>query len=63
MKLLRILTTALYIIYLEYPTYNRGVWLYDANINYLAGNYIPFFLVALLVYLFIFFTLFVVIEP
>ena len=53
-KMLRTLITALYITYLEYPTYNRMVWLYDANIDYLSGKHIPLFLVAMLVFLFLF---------
>ena len=53
-KILRTLITALYITYLEYPTYNRMVWLYDANIDYLSGKHIPLFLVAVLVFLFLF---------
>ena len=53
-KILRTLITALYITYLEYPTYNRMVWLYDANIDYLSGKHIPLFIVAVLVFLFLF---------
>ena len=53
-KILRTLITALYITYLEYPTYNRRVWLYDANIDYLSGKHIPLFIVAVLVFLFLF---------
>ena len=53
-KILRTLIAAIYITYLEYPTYNRGVWLYDANIDYLSGKHIPLFLVAVLVFLFLF---------
>ena len=53
-KILRTLITALYITYLEYPTYSRMVWLYDANIDYLSGKHIPLFLVAVLVFLFLF---------
>ena len=53
-KILRTLITVLYITYLEYPTYNRMVWLYDANIDYLVGKHIPLFLVAVLVFLFLF---------
>ena len=54
-KILRTLITALYMTYLEYPTYNRMVWLYDASIDYLSGKHIPLFLVAVLVFLFLFF--------
>ena len=53
-KILRTLITALYITYLEYPTYNKMVWLYDANIDYLSGKHIPLFIVAMLVFLFLF---------
>ena len=53
-KILRTLITALYITYLEYPTYNKMVWLYDANIDYLSGKHIPLFIVAVLVFLFLF---------
>ena len=53
-KILRTLITAIHITYLEYPTYNRGVWLLDANIDYLSGKHIPLFIVALLVLLFLF---------
>ena len=53
-KILRTLITVIYITYLEYPTYNRGVWLYDANIGYLSGKHIPLFIVAVLVFLFLF---------
>ena len=53
-KMLRTLITAIHITYLEYPTYNRGVWLYDANIDYLSLKHIPLFLVAVLVFLFLF---------
>ena len=37
-KILRNLIAAIYVTYLEYPTYNRGVWLYDANIDFLSIN-------------------------
>ena len=53
-KILRTLIAVCYIIYLEYPMYNRMVWLYDANIDYLSGKHIPLFLVAVLVFLFLF---------
>ena len=53
-KILRTLITVLYVTYLEYPTYNRMVWLYDANIDYLSGKHIPLFIVAVLVFLFLF---------
>ena len=33
---------------------NRMVWLHDANIDYLVGKHIPLFLVAVLVFLFLF---------
>ena len=53
-KILCTLITALYITYLEYPTYNKMVWLCDANIEYLSGKQIPLFIVAMLVFLFLF---------
>ena len=53
-KILRTLITVLYMTYLEYPTYNRSVWLYDANIGYLEGKHIPLFLVAVLLFVFLF---------
>ena len=53
-KILRTFIAAINLTYLEYPTYNRGVWLYDANIDYLSGKHIPLFLVAVLVFLFLF---------
>ena len=55
-KILRTLIVAVYITYLEYPgNYNRKVWLYDANIDYLIGKHIPLFLVSVAVFLFLFF--------
>ena len=53
-KMLRTLIAAIHITYLEYPSYNRSVWLYDANIDYLSGKHIPLFLVAVLIFLFLF---------
>ena len=53
-KILRTLITVLYVTFLEYPTYNRMVWLCDANIDYLSSKHIPLFLVAVLVFLFLF---------
>ena len=54
-KVLRTLIAVIYITYLEYPNnYNRGVWLYDANIDYLSGKHIPLFIVALVVFFFLF---------
>ena len=53
-KILRTLIAVINITYLEYPYYNRGVWLYDANIDYLSGKHIPLFIVAVLVFLFLF---------
>jgi len=52
-KILRTLIAAINITYLEYPAYNRSVWLYDANIDYLEGKHIPLFIVAVLVFLFL----------
>ena len=53
-KILRTLIAALYLTYLAYPTHNRGVWLYDANIDYLSGKHITLLIVAVLVFLFLF---------
>ena len=53
-KILRTLITVLYVTELEYPTYNSMVWLYDANIGYLSVKHIPLFLVAVLIFLFLF---------
>ena len=53
-KILCTLIAAVYFTHLEYPTYNRRVWLYDANIDYIIGKHIPLFLVAVLVFLFLF---------
>ena len=53
-KILRTLIAVLYVTYLEYPTYNSMVWLYDANIDYLSGKHIPLFLMAVFVLLFLF---------
>ena len=56
-KILHTLIAAIHITYLEYPTYNRSVWLYDANIDYLVGKCIPLFLVAGLVFFVLFLAL------
>ena len=53
-KILRTLIAAVHITYLEYPNYNRSVWLYDANIDYLSGEHTWLLLVAMLVFLFLF---------
>ena len=53
-KILHTLIAVFYVTYLEYPTYNRGVWLYDANLDYLSGKHITLLLVAVLVFLFLF---------
>ena len=53
-KILHTLIAVIYVTYLEYPTYKRWVWLYDANIDYLSGKHIPLFVVAVLVFLFLF---------
>ena len=48
-KILRTLIATAYVTYLEYPTYSRSVWLYDANINYLVGKHInPLIIVVVL---------------
>ena len=53
-KILHTLVTAVYFTCLEYRTYNRTVWLYDANVDYLTDKHIMLFLVAMLVFLFLF---------
>ena len=53
-KILHTLIAAINITYLEYPTYSRMVWLYDANVDYLKGKHIPLFIVAVLFFLFLF---------
>ena len=53
-KILRTIIGAINVTYLEYPTYNKGVWLNDANVDYLSGKHIPLFLVAVLFFFFLF---------
>ena len=53
-KILRTLITTAYFTHLEYRTYNRNVWFYDANIDYITGKHIPLFLMAVLVFFFLF---------
>ena len=53
-KILRTIIAAINVTYLEYPTYSKGVWLNDANIDYLSGKHIPLFLVAICFFLFLF---------
>ena len=54
-KILHTFITAVSFIDLHYQYhYNRRAWLYDANIEYLVGKHIPLFLVAMLVFLFLF---------
>ena len=53
-KIIRTLVTAVYFTNLEYPTYKKSVWLYDANVDYIVSKHIPLFLVAVLVFLFLF---------
>ena len=53
-KILRTLIAVICVTYLAYPTHNRMVWLYDASVEYLNGKHIPLFLVAVLVFLFLF---------
>ena len=53
-KILCTFITAVYNTHLEYPTYNRRVWFHDANIDYIIGKHIPLFLLALLVFIFLF---------
>ena len=53
-KILHTLIATAYFTHLEYPTYNRTVWLHDANIDYLVGKHFPLFLVEVLVFLILF---------
>ena len=54
-KILRTCIAAISPITLQYQhQVNVITWLYDANVDYLAGKHIPLFLVAVLVFLFIF---------
>ena len=53
-KILCTIIAAMYFTYLEYPMKNQGVWVTDANINYLSGKHIPLFLVATLFFLLLF---------
>ena len=53
-KILRTLITVFYFTYLDYPTYNKSVWRYDANIDYLVGKHIPLFIMAMLVFFLLF---------
>ena len=54
-KILRTSITAVYVTYLKYPAnYSRMVWLHDANIDYLSGEHIPHFIVAVLVFILLF---------
>ena len=55
-KILRTFTTVISYTFLEYSDQDRNkcVWLYDANIDYLGSKHIPLFIVAVLVFLFLF---------
>ena len=53
-KILRTLVAAINFTHLEYPDKLIKVWLHDANIDYLVGKHIPLFIVAVLVFLFLF---------
>ena len=53
-KVLSTLIATAYFTHLEYPTYNRSVWFYDANIDYIIGKHIPLFIVSVLVFFFLF---------
>ena len=54
-KILRTLITVLTFANLEYQdNHTQRVWWYDANIGYFAGTHIPLFLVAVLIFLFLF---------
>ena len=43
-KIVRTLITTVYFTHLEYPTYNRSVWFYDANTDYIMAVFVFFFL-------------------
>ena len=53
-KFLHTLIAAIHITHLEYPTYKRSVWLYDASIDYVSGKHVALFLIAVLVFLLLF---------
>jgi len=53
-KILCTLIASIHVTYLEYATYNRSVWLYDANIDYLSGKHIPLFIASMLIFVFLF---------
>ena len=54
-KVLQALFMAVSFTNLEYADHSiRRVWLYDANIDYITGIHIPLFLVAVLVFVFLF---------
>lgn len=53
-KLLRLIITIFSSTELVYPDgYHRRVWLYDGNVDYLKGKYIPLFIAALVLLLFV----------
>ena len=54
-KILRTLITAVYFTYLKYPTYTKEVWLYNANMDYFAANHLSLFLVAVIIFIVLFF--------
>ena len=55
-KILHTLVTVISFTNFDYPYshHKRWVWLYDANVDYLVGKHIPLFLVAVLVFFFLF---------
>ena len=54
-KILRTLIAAINITHLQHPEEHlKIVWLYDANVDYLGSEHIPLFIVAVLVFLFLF---------
>ena len=57
LKILHTLIAAIHITFLQYPGYDREVWLYDANIDYLSGKHIPLFIVLVLFFFFLPYTL------
>ena len=53
-KILRTITAALAVTYLEYPDGKRAVWLYDGSLNYFHSKHGPLILVAALFLVLIF---------
>ena len=53
-KLIKTVIAALSFTLLQYPNKQQAVWLYDGNVQYLAGKHIPLFLAAVFVLLLFF---------